>query len=195
MRMRLDIVHESVRVFAHPEEVRLFLFFMHRAAADRAFVPVNQLRLCIERLALGTVHAVVRAEINVALIIEPAENLLHLLLMVFICRADKAVIGSVHQIPDFFDLASLFIDKGLRCHMRLRRTLLDFLAVFIRTCLEVHVIAVRSLPSGNTVRHDDFVRIADMRLSGRVGDRCRNIIFSLILHIYPFSCRAFVLST
>ena len=61
--------------------------------------------------------------------------------MVLICRTDETVIGSVHQIPDPLDLTGLFIDEFLRSDAFRLCLFLDLLAMFVRSGLEIDIIA------------------------------------------------------
>ena len=102
--------------------------------------------------------------------------------MILIRRADEAVIGGIHLIPDSLDFSCRFIDKLLRRLAGLCRSFLNFLTMLIRTGLEINIITVCTLIAGNAVRHDNLVGIADMRLARGIGDGSCNIIRSLVLH-------------
>ena len=113
LRVLIDIIDESLRIFAHTEEICLFLRRLYRTSAVRAFA-VYDLGLGPEGLARGTVKSLVAALVNIALIIELLENLLYLRLMILVSGADKFVVGCIHQIPDRLDLTRHVIDKLLR---------------------------------------------------------------------------------
>ena len=184
--MGVDVFDQAVSVLLHLEEICVFLRLVHFTSADRAVIAVHYLGSCIESLALSAIEAVILAQIDVALVIELFEDLLHLALMVLIRRADKAVVRCVDEIPKSLDLSGHIIDKFLGCLARDRSSGLDLLAVLITSCLEVHVIAVRPFISGDTVRQNDLIGISDMRLAGSVGDRCCDVILSFILHRFKF---------
>ena len=113
LRVLIDIIDESLRIFAHTEEICLFLRRLYRASAVRAFA-VYDLGLGPEGLTRGTVKSLIAALVNIALIIELLENLLYLRLMILVGGADKFVVGCIHQIPDRLDLTRHVIDKLLR---------------------------------------------------------------------------------
>ena len=155
---------------------------MHFAAADRAVLLIHHLGRCVERLALSAVHSLVIAQVNVALIVELLEDLLDLALVVFVSCADKAVIRSVYQIPESLDLSGHFIDEFLGSLAGCRCPGLDLLSVLVASRLEMYVIAVRFLVSGDAVSQNDLIGVSDMRFAGSVCDRCCNVVFSFILH-------------
>ena len=106
--MRVDMLDQAVGILAHLEEIRLFLRLHDRASAFRTF-PVHQLGLGPEGLVRGAVPAFIGSFIDVALGIHLFKHLLNLFLMIIIGGADEFVIGSVHQIPDPFDLSGYVV--------------------------------------------------------------------------------------
>ncbi len=176
------MLDQAVGILLHLEEIRVFLGLVHFAAADRAVLLIHYLRSSVERLALSAVHSLVITKINVALIVQFLEDLLYLALVIFIRRADKAIIGSVDEVPESLDLSCHFVYEFLGSLAGCCRSGLDLLAVLVAAGLEMHVIAVRFLVSRDTVSKDDLIRISDMRLAGCVCDRCCNVIFPFILH-------------
>ena len=102
--------------------------------------------------------------------------------MVGIRRADKAVIGRIDKIPQSLDLSGCLVDKLLGSLSRDSGSGFDLLAVLVASGLEMDVIAVRSLISGDAVSQDDLISIADVRLSGSIGDCRRYIVFPFIFH-------------
>ena len=107
------------------------------------------------------------------------EDLLHLFLMIVVRGTDELVIRSVQRIADPADFACHIVYKLLRRHTLLLRFQLDLLAVLIRSRLKEHIIPVFSLKTGNAVRQHDLIAVPDMRCTGRIGDRRRDIILSL----------------
>ena len=75
------MLDQTVCIFAHFEEICLLLRRLYLTSAVRAFA-VHQLRLRPEGLARRTVQSLVRALVNIPLIIQLFENLLYLLLMI-----------------------------------------------------------------------------------------------------------------
>ena len=182
LRVRVDVLDQAVGVFLHLEEVSVFLGLMHFAAADGAILLIHYLGRCVERLALSAVHSLIITKIDIALVVQLLEDLLYLALMVFICCADEAVVGSVDEVPESLDLSCHFVYEFLGSLAGCRRSGLDLLTVLVTAGLEMHVIAVRFLVSCDAVSQNDLIRISDMRLAGCVCDRCCNVIFPFILH-------------
>ncbi len=115
LRMRVDMLNQTIRIFAHLKEVRLLLCRRHLAATIGALA-IRQLRLRKERLARRAIHTLVVTFINIALLIELLKNLLHLRFMIRIRRAHKAVIRRIHHVPNRFYLPGHIVHIRLRCH-------------------------------------------------------------------------------
>ena len=150
VRMLVDVVDELRRVLAHLEEVRLLLGGLHVSAAVRALT-VLELRGREERLARDAVHALVVALVDVALVVHVFEDLLDRLHMVFVRRADKAVVARADEVPKPLDLPRDVVHIFLRRHARGLRLLLDLLAVLVRAGLQIYVIALIALPARDAV--------------------------------------------
>ena len=168
--MLLDVLHQAVGVLAHAEEVGFLLRVLDRPAAVRA-AAVYQLGLGPEGLAGLAVLALVAALVDVALIVQLFEDLLHLFLVHGVGGAHELVIGGVHQVPDALDLARDLIDVLLRGDARGLGLVLDLLAVLVRAGLEVHVIAGQALVARDRVGEHDLIGVADVRLRRGVGNR------------------------
>ena len=183
LRMSVDVLNQPGRILAHAEEIGLLLGRLHLAATVWTLA-VHQLGLGKKGLAGRAVHALIIPLINVSLVIQALENLLHLSLVVRVRGADKLVVGGVHQIPDPFDLLSGLVHKLLGRHARRLGLLLDLLAVLIRSGLEKHVAALGPLIAGDTVGQHDLVGIADVGLAGGICDGRGDIIwlFTILTH-------------
>ena len=189
-RVRVDVLDQAVGVLTHLEEVRLLLRRLHGAAAVGALA-VDKLGLGEERLARRAVHALVVTFVDVALLVELFKDLLDLLFVVVVGRADEFVVGGVHYVPvradDARDLIDVFLrrDAGGLCFF------LDLLAVLVGAGLEEHVVALKALVARDAVGKHDLIRIADVRAARGVGDRRRDIILrfahglSFLLFIVP----------
>ena len=163
-RMLVDMVDQAVSVFTHTEEISLFLGRLHLAAAVRTLA-VHQLGLGPEGLAGRTVHTLVSALVDIALVIQLLEDLLYLLFMVIICGADKFIIGGVHQIPDTLNLTGYIVYEFLRSNACLLSLQLDLLTVLVSTGLEEYVVALESSETGDGVRQHDLIGVADVGLA------------------------------
>ena len=85
--------------------------------------------------------------------------------MILIGGTDEFIIGSVHKIPDPFDLGRHVIDKLFRSDAGFLGLQLDLLAVLVGSGLEKHIIALLSLETGDAVCENDLVGVSDMRLA------------------------------
>ena len=92
----IHILHQTILILAHTEEICLFRGPFDRTAAVRTFAVYN-LRFGEKRFARFTVPSFVTALINIALFVELFEDFLYNALMLFVGGADKLVIGRVHQ--------------------------------------------------------------------------------------------------
>ena len=179
----LVILQQAVGILAHAEEVRLLLGGLHLPPAVGAFA-VFELRGGPERLARGAVQPLVGALVDVPLLVQLAEDLLHLLLVVGVGGADELVVGNVHHVPDRADLVGDAVDELLGRLAGGGGLLLDLLAVLVRARLEAHVVALVALEPRDRVREDDLVGVADVRLARSVGDR-RGDVIRFFVHASP----------
>ena len=104
--------------------------------------------------------------------------------MVLIGRADKIIIGCVHQIPDTFYLSGYIVYILLWSDSSLLGLLLDLLTMFIGSGLEVNIITFLTAESRDRICKYDLIGISNMRLAGCVGNRCCHIKFSFAAHVY-----------
>ena len=178
-RMCIDIVNETVCVFAHFEEICFFLCRYTWTSTVRTLT-IYQLRFCKERFTWGTVHSFVMSLVDISLCIHFLKNLLDLFFMVFICGTNEFVIRSIHQIPDSLDLTGNIVNKFLWCDSCFLCFQLDLLTMLVCSCLEKHVITLLSLITCNSISKNNLVSIADMRFTGSIGNGCCNIIFLFI---------------
>ena len=166
----LDVLHQAVGVLAHAEEVCLLLSVYARAAAVRA-AAVLELALGPEGLTRLAVFALVRTLVNIALIIQLFEDLLHLFLVHRVGGADELVIGGVHQIPDGLNLTGNLVNVLLRRDAGCLGLLLNLLTMLVRAGLEINVVTGHALVACDSVGQHDLVGVADVRLRRGIGDR------------------------
>ena len=117
--------------------------------------------------------------VNISLLIQFLKDLLNLFFMFFIRRADKAVVRGVHQIPDTFDLRRNIVNKFFwrnACFFCLQ---FYFLAMFVRSGLEPHIITLISFISHDCIGEYNFIRISNMRFSRCVSNGGCQIIWFL----------------
>ena len=112
--MFIDIVNQAICILTHLKEICLFLCRVHWSPTIWTFA-IHKLTLCKKGLAGCTIHSLISSLINIPLVVKLSKNLLHLLFMIFIGCSNKFIIGSVHQIPNFFNLPGNLIDMFLWC--------------------------------------------------------------------------------
>ena len=178
-----QIAH-AIRVFGQAEEIGFLLRVVNLAAAVRAFA-VLQLRFGPEALARRAVFALVRALIDVALVIHLLEDALDGFDMIVVGRADETVVRDVHQLPEVEDAlfpADDLVHELLRGHARGLGLLFDLLAVLVRAGEEHHVLAAQPVIARDRVGRDGGIGVADVELCRRIIDRCCNIKRILFCH-------------
>ena len=177
------MLHELIGILAHLEEVGFFLC-IHAFPAAVGALAVHQLTFGPEAFTGGAVLAHIFSLVNIALFIHLGEDLLHLGFVFRVSGADKAVVGSVHQIPNILDLPCHIVHIFLGSNAGSFRLLLNFLTVLIGAGLEIHIKAGLPLIAGYGIGQYDLVSIADVGLCRSVcNSRCNVIrfLFHLIL--------------
>ena len=162
--MCVDMFDQTIRIFAHFEEIRLFFCRLYFPAAVRTF-SVHKLGFRKERLARSTIHSLVISFVNISLIVKFLEDLLYLFFMIIIGCTDKFVIRCVHQIPDPFDLTGYIVHKLFWRNARFLRFQFDLLSMFVCSRLEKHIISLTSFISRDRVRKYDLISVSDMRFA------------------------------
>ena len=181
LRVIIDIVDEPGGVLAHLEEVGLLLGGVDLPTAVGALA-VHQLALGPEALAGGAVQPLVRALVDVTLVVEVLEDLLDLFLVVAVGGADEVIVGHAHQVELLLDDGGHLVHELLGGDAFGLGLQLVFLAVLVGAGLEEHVIALQALEPGDGVRQDDLVHVADVGLARRVGDGGGEVIFPFAVH-------------
>ena len=180
--MRLDIVNKPVLILAHAEEVALLARRLGGAAAVRAEVALLELRGRPEGLAFGAVLALVGTLVDVALLVELLEDLLHGLDVALVRGADEVVVLDVHQLPQVLGGGDDLIDKFLGRLAGLRGLALDLLAVFVRAGEEVGVVAELLFEARHRVGGHGGVGVADVHVAAGVVDGRGDVERALFLH-------------
>ena len=191
---RQQLTH-AAGVFGEAEEIGFLRRVVDFAAAVGAFA-VLELALGPEALTRGAVFALVFALIDIAVLIHLAEDLLDGLHMIIVRRADKAVVGDVHQLPEVQDALRArddVVDELLRGDARGLGLVFDLLAVLVGAGQEHHVVALQPLIAGHGVGRHGAVGMADVQLRRGIVDRRGDIkcLFACFAHsIFLFSARS-----
>ena len=164
IRMGVDVINQAVCILAHFEEVCLLLCRLYLTATVRTLA-VHQLGLRPEGLTGCTVQALIRALVDISLIVQFLKDFLHALLVILVCGADKIIIGCIDQIPDSLYLAGYLIHIFLRCNTGSLCLFLNLLTMLVSSSLEINVIALCTLIPCNGICKNDLVGISDMRFA------------------------------
>ena len=183
-RMAVDMLDQPVSIFTHTEKICFFLGRLNPAAVGT--LALHQLGFGPERLAGRTIQPLIGPLVDIPLVIQTLENLLHLFLMGLIRGADELVILNIQLIAEPPDHPCHIVHKGLGSYARLLGLQFDLLPVFIRSGLEKHIIPLFSLKAGDGIRQHNLVIVANMRLTGCISDGSCNVIRCLT-HIFTSS--------
>ena len=82
----------------------------------------------------------------------------------------------MHQLADVLDLADYLVHMLLRGDPLGLGKLLDLDAMLVRTGQEEYIIALHSLISRYGIGEHHFVGVANVRLSGRIGNGRGDVI-------------------
>ena len=184
IRMVLDVIDQPVLILAHTEEIAFFGYKLGGTAAVGAHfyaVLFHQLAGGPESFAGGAVLAFVRCLIDIALLVELAEDLLHNLLVTLVGGTDEVIVFDVHQLPQFLGIGNDFVHISLGGYALFGSLALDLLAMLVGAGQEIGVITRQLLEAGHGVGRNGGVGVADVHIAGGIVDGCGNVIF-LFLH-------------
>ena len=99
VRVILNVFQNTVSIFGHLEEISFFSNFLYRTTTIRTTTILIQLQLCPETFTRRAIKSLIGPLVNIPLVINPAENLLHYLLMTLLGGTEKIVIGNIQHIP------------------------------------------------------------------------------------------------
>ncbi len=157
------------------EEVVLLLHVLDRPVVDGAQRPVDQVVDRVVGLARHAVQALVRAELDVAVVVDPLQDLLHGGVVAGLAGADEVVVRDVEQLPGVAEaLGGAVGPLERRDPVGLGRPL-DLQAVLVGAGEEERVVAQQPVPPGDRVRDDGRVRVPDVGRVVHVIDRRRQV--------------------
>ena len=159
----LDMLHKTVSVLAHFEEVSLLTRLLNGTVAVGALA-VDYLSLGKEGLAGSAVPALVVTLVDVALLVEFIEYLSDRLFMVIVGRADKVVVRRTHLIPDVLYLTGDAVNVFFWSDACLFGKIFYLLTVLVSTRAEEYVVAASLFVARDCVGHDDLVGVSEVRL-------------------------------
>ena len=106
--------------------------------------------------------------------------------MIGISGANELVVGRVHQIEQTTDHPGHIIHKRLGVFPGRFGFFFDLLTVFIGAGHEEDVVTFLTFTARDRIRENDLVDVADVRLTGGVGNGCCQIIVLVGFHIFSF---------
>lgn len=124
---------------------------------------VHQLFLRQKAFAALAVMTGIRRKVNVALIINLLQNVLHHLDVFRVGGADEMIRRNVQQRPGVAEGGGYPVSILTRANALFLRRLDDFLAVLVRARLKAHLIAAQPAETAIGVSNDGGVGVADVR--------------------------------
>ena len=191
--LRLEVVGlgeellNFVCIIGQAQEVSL-LVGVDDVSAAVGTLAVHKLALGPEALAGGAVLAGVLALVDIALVVEGLEYLLHRGNMIVVSGADKSVVAYPHGFPEALEVRNDLVNVLLRGYALFLCLQLYLLTMLVGSCQEHYVIALHSLESCDGITRYGRIAVTDMRISRRIVDRGGDVIFSLtaITHCYYY---------
>ena len=172
--MFLNVREDAVGIVRHLEEVGVFLDLRHLAPAVRALA-VYELALRPIALARRAVKPLVLALVDVALLVDASEDLLHDALVALLGRADEIIVRDVELLPKPLKPRDDLVDIGDGRHALLLCLLLDLLPVLVAPRKEEHVVAGQPLEACDGIGDRRAVCVPNMQLSARIVNRRRYV--------------------
>ena len=167
-------LEEPVLEGAQLEEPVLLGHLDDRAAVHGA-AAVDELVGGVVVLAADAVQALVEALVDVAVLVDLAEECLHGLGVALLGRPQEVVVGHVELGPRLDEAARGLVRPRLRADAVRDRGVGHLLAVLVGAREELHLVAQEPVPARDRVGVDRRVRGADVRRVGDVVDRRRDV--------------------
>ena len=172
LRVRLDPVDEALLVAAQAEEVVLLAERGDgTAGVDRAVDAVDQLALLVVRLAGHAVRALVGVELDVAVVLDPLQELLHGRVVPRLGGADEVVVGDVEAVPGGPEPLGVAVGLLERAEPGLLGGLGHLQAVLVGAGQEEGVVTQQAVPAGQRVGDHGRVRVPHVGRVVHVVDR------------------------
>ena len=180
--MILDVLEHAILVFAHLEEIRFLRDLLHGAVAVRAAAVLVELVLRPVALAGRAVEPFVLALVDIALLVDAAEDLLHDALVALLRRADEIIVADGESFPEVLEARDDLVRVLDGRHARLLGLLLDLEPVLVRAREEEDIVSLQAVEARDGVGDRRAVGVADVELRARIVDRRRDIEWFLLVH-------------
>ncbi len=174
LRVLVVPVEQPLLVAGEPEEPVVLLHPLHRPPVDGA-VPVDEVVLGVIGLAADAVQALVGVALDVAVVEDGLEELLHRDRVAGLGGADEVVVGHVEQVGRGPEAGAVGVGQGLGVEALGVGRLLVLQPVLVGAGDEAHVVAQQPVPPGDGVADDDLVGVADVGRVVDVADRRREV--------------------
>ena len=173
------------------EIARLFHPFDRRAVRHRhlaAIGAVPDLRFGAERLLPHRVPARILAEVDVAIGLNSAPQLLARTGVTILRGADEVVVAVAHDLAEGAKPLRDLVDEVLRLHAGGNGGFLDLLTMLVSSGEEHHVAAVESHEAGQHVAGERRIGMPDVGRIVHIVDRCAQVVGRSRRHGFR-SCR------
>ncbi len=157
------------------EEVVVLLHVLDRPVVDGAQRAVDQLVDRVVGLARHAVQALVRPELDVAVVVDPLQDLLHRGVVAGLAGADEVVVRDVEQLPGVAEALGRAVGPLERGDAVGLGRPLDLEAVLVGAGEEERVVAEQAVPPGDRVGDDGRVGVPDVGRVVHVVDRRRHV--------------------
>ncbi|EJX07158.1 hypothetical protein, membrane [gut metagenome] len=174
IRVFFDELQPPVLIFRHFEEIAFLFHFFYRTAAVGAFA-INQLTLQPVGFAGNAVQALVVFLINIALLKNLLQHVLHNLVVTFFAGTDKVIVGNVQLFPKQFKISdnSVYIlDRGNALFLGFA---LNFQTMLITAGQEKYILALQTVKTCQAVGNSGAVCVTNMQIVTGIINRCSNI--------------------
>ena len=167
---------EGLLEVAQPEEVVLLLEVLHRHAVDRAQRAVDEVVLGVVLLAGHAVQAAVDVLVDVAVLVDPAQEVLDRLVVPRLGGADEVVVGDVEIGPGGGEPGGQPVGPPGRGETLLLGGPGHLLPVLVGAGEEEDVVADQSVPAGQGIGVDRRVGVPHVGGVLDVVDRCGDVV-------------------
>ena len=141
---------DSVLILGQAEEIAL-LFGVDYFSAAVGALAVHELTFRPERFAGRAVLALVVRLVDVALLVELLEYLLHRFDVVAVGSADKLIVGNIEKLPKLLDFAHKLVDERFGRNAGFGGAFFYLLPVLVRAGQVEHVEAAHALVASERV--------------------------------------------
>ena len=145
-----------------------------------------KLAFCEKFLIRNRVPTCILTQINIILRQQFFKNIRHYFFVIIICRADKLVVRDIQQLPEFLNPNCHAVNVGLWGQTSLFCLLLNLLAMLIKTCQIVDIVAHQALVASQDIAGNGCIGRSDVELARWVINRRCNVKGLFLCHSFSF---------